>query len=257
MKAFVNEVYAALGRAIACSAFMFITVFCAVGEELSFALPESNDGLPGVGPIRRYEWFQNLWVSRRALWADTAEADRGATIFLGDSIMQGWGESLAPAFPGLRVVNRGISGDTSRGVLIRLEQDVLALDPAAIILLIGTNDLEERASPEVIAANVSLILEAVANFSPTLPVVLCDVMPSSSTMNRPTGQIQQVNALLAELAGDYQNVISFDTFSLFADDEGNAKPAEFPDLLHPNETAYLKWADALRPMLSVLDLRQK
>ena len=49
MKAFVNEVYAALGRAIACSAFMFITVFCAVGEELSFALPESNDGLPGEG----------------------------------------------------------------------------------------------------------------------------------------------------------------------------------------------------------------
>ena len=76
MKAFVNEVYAALGRAIACSLFMFITVFCAVGEELSFALPESNDGLPGEGPIRRYEWFQNLWISRRALWADTAEADR-------------------------------------------------------------------------------------------------------------------------------------------------------------------------------------
>ncbi|MEE3011632.1 MAG: GDSL-type esterase/lipase family protein [Pseudomonadota bacterium] len=142
-------------------------------------------------------------------------------------------------------------------MLIRLEQDVLALNPAAIILLIGTNDLEERASPEVIAANVSLILEAVADFSPTLPVVLCDVMPSSSTMNRPTGQIQQVNALLAELADDYQNVISFDTFSLFADDEGNAKPAEFPDLLHPNETAYLKWADALRPVLSVFDLPQK
>ena len=239
------------------SAFMFITVFCAVGEELSFALPESNNGLPGEGPIRRYEWFQNLWVSRRARWADTAEADRGATIFLGDSIMQGWGESLAPAFPGLRVVNRGISGDTSRGVLIRLEQDVLALDPAAIILLIGTNDLEEQASPEVIAANVSLILEAVADFSPTVPVVLCDVMPSSSTMNRPTGQIQQVNALLAELAGDYRNVIRFDTFSLFADDEGNAKPAEFPDLLHPNETAYLKWADAPRPVLSVLDLPRK
>ena len=120
MKAFAYDVYAALGRTIACSAFMFITVFCAVGEELSFALPESNDGLPGEGPIRRYGWFQNLWVSRRARWADTAEADRGATIFLGDSIMQGWGESLAPAFPGLRVVNRGISGDTSRGVLIRL-----------------------------------------------------------------------------------------------------------------------------------------
>ena len=132
-------------------------------------------------------------------------------------------------------------------VLIRLEQDVLALDPAAIILLIGTNDLEERASPEVIAANVSLILEAVVDFSPTLPVVLCDVMPSSSAMNRPTGQIQQVNALLAELAGDYQNVIPFDTFSLFADDEGNAKPAEFPDLLHPNETAYLRWATPCGP----------
>jgi lysophospholipase L1-like esterase len=65
-------------------------------------------------------------------------------VFLGDSITQGWND-LASAFPDMKVANRGINGgDTTRGVLIRLQDDVLSLDPAAIVLLIGTNDLEEE-----------------------------------------------------------------------------------------------------------------
>ena len=42
-----------------------------------------------------------------------------------------------------KVANRGISGDTTRGVLIRMEEDVLSLNPSGVVLLIGTNDLEE------------------------------------------------------------------------------------------------------------------
>ena len=61
-----------------------------------------------------------------------------------------------------KVANRGISGDTSRGLLARLDDDVLALNPRGIVLLIGTNDIEVKVPPEGIAANVKLLLEKIA-----------------------------------------------------------------------------------------------
>ena len=219
-----------------------------------FSIPATDDGLPGVGPIRRYDWFQRTWRERRAKWAAERAQDRGAVVFLGDSITQGWGDGLQAAFLGLKVANRGINGDTTRGVLLRLQDDVLALNPSAIVLLIGTNDLEEGATPEMAAENLKLILGQIKAHDPKVPVVLCQVFPSSASKNRPAEQIKATNALyLAAVKGDPQ-VIPVDTWRLFADPEGDARVAEFPDLLHPNVTGYLKWAAALRPILARLGL---
>ena len=65
---------------------------------------------------------------------------------------------MGNSFDGARVANRGISGDTSRGMLIRLEEDVLSLNPACVVMLLGTNDLEEKAEPTTIASDVKLII---------------------------------------------------------------------------------------------------
>ena len=113
-----------------------------------FEIPATDDGLPGQGPIRRADWFRRLWKDRRSEWARKVESDQHSVVVLGDSITQGWGDDFSAWFPGLHVANRGISGDTSRGVLVRLEEDVLVLHPKVIILLIGTNDLEEKAEPQ-------------------------------------------------------------------------------------------------------------
>ena len=120
-----------------------------------FQIPANDDGLPGSGPIRRYDWFRKLWADRRTAWHAHLQQDQKALVFLGDSITQGWGDDIGGKFPGVKVANRGISGDTSRGVLIRLKEDVLDLHPSGVVLLIGTNDLEEGADPETIAANLS------------------------------------------------------------------------------------------------------
>ena len=200
-----------------------------------FAIPATDDGLPGVGPIRRYDWFQKLWHDRRAAWAASREKDTGAVVFLGDSITQLWEGGLPAAFPGMKMANRGISGDTTRGVLIRLQEDVLVLNPVAIVLLIGTNDLDEAATPEMIASNVKLILAAIKAHDPKTPVVLCQVMPSSPSKNRPAEKIKKVNELyLAAVKNDPQ-IIPLDTWRLFADANGDAPIGEFPDLLHPND----------------------
>lgn len=217
-----------------------------------FQIPDSDNGLPGAGPIRRYKWFRDLWAQRRAMWAAQAEQDRNAVVLLGDSITQGWGTGFGSVFPGVKIANRGISGDTTRGVLIRLQEDVIALAPSAVSLLIGTNDLEEGADPETIAANLKLILAELRRSNPQLPVILSQVFPSSASKKRPADKIKAVNRLYAAaIKGDpYTTLV--ETWPLFADAQGDAKPAEFPDLLHPNLAGYEKWAAALRPVLGRL-----
>ena len=224
----------------------------AVQVKAQLQIPATDDGLPGQGPIRRAEWFRNLWLQRRTAWAERVEKDRHAVVLLGDSITQGWGEDFSFWFPGMKIANRGISGDTSRGVLIRLKQDVLDLEPQAIVLLIGTNDLEEKADPETIASNVKLILGEFARHDPKMPVILCQVFPSSDSKSRPADKIRRVNQLYADVVRGNPQVILIETWPLFADAQGDAIAAEFPDLLHPNLEGYAKWAAALRPIFATL-----
>src|SRR5437773_7215650 len=215
-----------------------------------FQIPDSDDGLPGAGPIRRADWFKKLWLERRSAWAKRIQQDEGALVFLGDSITQGWGDNIGGAFPGVKVANRGISGDTTRGVLIRLKDDVLAIKPAGVVLLIGTNDLEEKAEPETIAANLKLILAELARLK--MPIVLCQVFPSAASKSRPADKIKKLNQLYADAVKGNTQVTLVETWPLFADAQGDAIPAEFPDLLHPNLAGYAKWAAALRPIFATL-----
>jgi lysophospholipase L1-like esterase len=220
----------------------------------SLAIPDTDDGLPGVGPIRRYDWFRNLWNEKRKQWASRIQADQDSVVFLGDSITQGWGDNMGDSFPGLKVANRGISGDTTRGMLLRLDQDVLALKPKALVMLMGTNDLEEGADAASIAQNIELMLKTIQKHNPALPVTLCRVFPASASKKRPADQIQAINTAIAKVAKNFSQVTLVDTWTLFADEKGDAKPAEFPDLLHPNQAGYSKWAAAIRPILATQGL---
>ena len=220
--------------------------------EQKLAIPISDEGLPGAGPIRRSEWFQKTWLTRRGQFTKDAADKQGAVVFFGDSITQGWGDRLARHFPDMKIANRGISGDTTRGMLIRLEEDVLSLKPAAVVMLMGTNDLEEQADPATVAGNVRLIVDELKAHSAELPIILCNVMPSSETKKRPADKIQAVNKLVFDVVKGDPQITVLDTWTLFADSQGNAKPSEFPDLLHPNDAGYSKWAAALRPLFATL-----
>lgn len=218
----------------------------------TFEIPKTNEGLPGAGPIRRYDWFRNLWRTKRSGWAKQVKKDQQAIVFLGDSITQGWGDNLGGKFGGMKVANRGISGDTTRGMLIRLEEDVLSLSPRAVVMLMGTNDLEEGASPEIIAGNLKLIVARLKKHNSKIPILLCKVFPSSETKRRPADKIKKINELYAEAVKGDPQIIVLETWVLFADENGRAKKQEFPDLLHPNKVGYAKWAAALRPVFATL-----
>jgi lysophospholipase L1-like esterase len=220
--------------------------------------PIYDASVPGVGPIRNEDWFVKTWRGRRAHFAKEKAKQEHAIVFFGDSITQGWSDDFRGKFPNLNVANRGISGDTSRGLLARVDEDVLALDPSAIVLLIGTNDIGLKIAPEDIARNVKLLLEKIASHDPKVPVILCQVMPTSGTkQHRPKDQIQKLNGLLADVVRGNKQVTVLDTYTLFTGPDGDAKPEEFPDLLHPNDGGYNKWKAALWPLFATLGFVDK
>ncbi|MFT6179340.1 MAG: lysophospholipase L1-like esterase [Paracoccaceae bacterium] len=208
----------------------------------------------GEGPVRQYDWFTKLWFAKRTAWAKEVEAKQGALVFLGDSITQGWGDTLKGVFGKTKVANRGISGDTTRGMLYRMPEDVLALKPSGVVLLMGTNDLEEGATPEMIAGNLKLIIKHLKESNKKMPIILCNVFPSHESKSRSAENIKKINALYAAAVKGDPQVIQINTWAMFADENGNARKAEFPDLLHPNATGYEMWAKTLRPVLETHDL---
>jgi lysophospholipase L1-like esterase len=218
--------------------------------------PKDPSLLPGKGPAATWSGLPKLWAQRHAEWARTAARDKGAVVFLGDSITQGW-YSLANAFPNLKVANRGIGGDTTRGVWYRLKADVLDLDPKAIVLLIGTNDIGNGAKPEDVADNLEAILQEIKKFNPRLPVIVCEVMPRSDRNQHPAGRIEKLNALVAAAIENDPQFALCDTWSIYADKNGDCPQDEFPDLLHPNAIGYEKWEAALKPIFAKLNLETR
>src|SRR2546426_12109389 len=69
-----------------------------------------------------------------------AAADEKRVVFMGDSITDGWGRKYGKFFPGKPYVNRGIGGQTTPQMLLRFRADVLALEPKAGVILVGTQD---------------------------------------------------------------------------------------------------------------------
>ena len=211
--------------------------------------PTNTALLPGRGPAAKWAGLPKVWADRHAEWAKTAQNDHDAVVFLGDSITQLW-KSQAQDFPGLKVVNRGISGDTTRGVLYRMDADVLSLDPKAIVLLIGTNDIGAGADPADAAYNIKTILTRIRKKYPRIPIIVCEVMPSSEKQHRPAAKIEELNQLIKKDVRWHSHVYLCDTWSIYAQPDGDAPKAIFPDLLHPNATGYAQWTAALKPIFA-------
>ena len=216
--------------------------------------PDAKDeaAWPGKGPIRVHPWMVD---NRKYFWTQR-EKDHGAVVFVGDSLTGNW-KSLAKMFPNLKVANRGIGGDVTRGVLFRFKEDVLSLQPRALVLLAGTNDLSAHANPADAEANLAAILAQAWDQNPALPVVLCQIPPRDSPVApMKPGAFADLNARIAKLAAGKEHLVLLDLTTPLADPDGKPHAEYFnDDHLHLAEPGYEKWAELLRPALEKLGVK--
>ncbi len=168
--------------------------------------------------------------------------DPGRVVFLGDSITDGW--RLAQYFPEKPYVNRGISGQTTPQMLVRLFPDVINLQPAALIILAGTNDISRNTGPEtaeMIQDNFRAMTELAQKRG--IKVILCSLTPVSDytsrkqTERRPPSDILKLNEWLKKYAEEVHAGYA-DYFSALVDESGFLKNGFSDDGLHPNDRGY-------------------
>lgn len=191
--------------------------------------------------------------------------DPRRVVFFGDSITDLW--NLGDYFKDQPYVNRGIGGQTTPQMLVRLYPDVIDLKPAAMVLLAGTNDIARNTGPEtaeMIEENIMAMTELAQHHG--IKVILCSVMPVSDypflnqqsgrdaqpppraggrgpvmrtrmTENHPPGEILQLNAWMKDYASRH-NAIYADYFTAFVDGKGWLKDGLSADGLHPNADGY-------------------
>ena len=133
------------------------------------------------------------------------------------------------------------------------------LNPCAVVLLIGTNDLDEKNSPEVISANTIEILERLKEFNPNLPVLYCKIMPRSKEPDFRTSAIMITNKQVSDYITKAKNPNWYivDTWSIYATPKGVVSGETMKDYLHPVSEAYAKWRDLVKPILHKLNLEDK
>lgn len=214
--------------------------------------PARAEDFPGRGVV----WTGDHWNNRRNLFWTEREKDQGAVVFFGDSITEGW-RTLDKDFPGLKTSNRGISGDNSRALLFRLQEDVLDLKPRAVSILIGINDLASGGAPADIASNIREIIAGIQKARPGTPIVLNKVMPFGNAKPGVPQNILALNRLIDAIAIGRPYLKVVDTYTLFAGPDGKPSLDEFPDTLHPNAKGYAKWKAAIEPAFAALKISSR
>jgi len=165
-------------------------------------------------------------------------------VFYGDSITDGW--HLDEYFPNKPYVNRGISGQTTAQMLVRFRQDVIDLQPKAVIILAGTNDIAGNTGPISVAeieANCTTIAELARLhnikliYSSVLPVHEYTERASDMFTQRPPEKIVALNSWLKDYCAA-NDCAYLDYFSAMVDDKGYMKKELADDGLHPNAAGY-------------------
>lgn len=208
--------------------------------------PTRAEDWPGKGVVRVFGWMQQ---NRDFFWTERARK-QGALVFAGDSLTGTW-KTLGADFPGTLVANRGIGGDVSRGLLFRFREDVLELNPKAIVLLIGINDLTARQPASATLENVRSMLALRNEQHAHVPIFLCTVPPSAQP-NAPVDEQQRraLNLGLREIAKDVNGVALVDLYAATATADGMPDPRYFnKDRLHLSAAGHARWKQVLQPAL--------
>lgn len=163
-------------------------------------------------------------------------------VFMGNSITHGWSDKSPEFFSKNSYVNRGIGGQTTPQMVLRFKQDVVALDPALVVILAGTNDIAGNTGPatldEIFTNIISMVELAQAN---DIAVVLCALVPANvyrwAPAIKPADKIITLNKRLHAYA-DEHHVAFVDYYTSMVDADKGLKVAYSADGVHPNKEGY-------------------
>lgn len=215
--------------------------------------PNAVQNQPAPAPISAWERTHQEQLKNDWPWLGRyKEADlklpapapgENRVVFMGDSITEGWHfDGPEGSFPGKPYINRGISGQTSPQMLVRFRQDVIDLQPKAVVILAGTNDIAGNTGPMTLDETennlASMADLATANH---IRVVLCSVLPAYDFPWHPgldpAPKIVALNAWIKSFTAE-KGYVYVDFHSALKDQRDGLPPNLSKDGVHPLPAGY-------------------
>lgn len=205
--------------------------------------PDAQVSVVKIQLIPNDDWanFKRYRKANQEMKAPSKKENR--VVFMGNSITQNWTRDHGAFFESNpSFINRGIGGQTSSQMLLRFRPDVIELNPKAVVISAGTNDIAENRGPisiERIAGNIFSMAELAKKHG--IKVVLASVLPASSyswsPSIEPADKIIQLNELLIKYAKD-NNIVYLDYYTPMVNANKGLKEELGRDTVHPNTKGY-------------------
>ncbi|TKD70212.1 GDSL-type esterase/lipase family protein [Pseudalkalibacillus hwajinpoensis] len=231
-----------------------LAILLALAENQSDFLRTNANEMPendSESKKKNITYYTKYYQTKKSIYDSYTHQD-SETIFLGDSLTDyyEWGEALSD----YKVLNRGIAGDTTTGVLNRIDE-VIAAKPDRVYLLVGINDMIAGQSVNKIETNYKQILDTLKTNSPNTEVYVQSLFPVNTALTgHPINNnvIKEMNERLKDLASLY-NYQYIDIHKELVEFGQLNKNYTF-DGLHLNGEGYKIWT---RVILSTYNTNEK
>ncbi len=213
--------------------------------------PKPSPSLQRQDHLNYQEWLKVLEKEANAI---AEKSPSQLSVLAGDSITLGFPQQWLPA--GSTWLNQSVSGDTSAGLLKRL--DLFGqTHPDRIFIMIGINDLLRGFENEMVLSNYREILDTLQREHPQAKIVVQSILPHATSetaswegrdrlKNVTNARIRYLNTRLQAIAEEETGVYYLNLYPLFADEERKLDPKLSTDGLHLNERGYLVWRSAIQ-----------
>ena len=189
------------------------------------------------------DWANLGYYEKRNRELGLPDENEKRIVFMGDSITEEWGNLYPEFFSGNYYINRGIGGQTTPQMLIRLKPDAIDLKPYAIIILAGTNDIAGNTGPstvKMITDNIFSMAELAIAYE--IKVVLASILPVYQypwvdDVLDPLSVIDSINSKIKDYV-ENKGLLYLDYYSSMVDDRKGLKLDFTGDGVHPNEAGY-------------------
>jgi lysophospholipase L1-like esterase len=157
---------------------------------------------------------------------------------------------LMQRHPDWQVLNRGVNGERSDQIAARLDRDVLAPRPAAVVILAGVNDVYQGRSAASVIAQLGTMYERCERAR--IPVIAGSIIPYNSATAEQNARMHEINAWIATDAMRDHRIVFVDTRKAAAASDNLDRLSGSPDGLHPDVAGYHRMADAIEPALKTI-----
>lgn len=173
-------------------------------------------------------------------------------VFLGNSITAAF--QIEEYLPGYNIRNRGISGNTTKDILNRID-DIVGKNPGKVFIMMGINDIVENVPVKKMVINYSRILEKFKNESPETKIFIQSILPvTKEASNYFSGDEHKINQMINEVNNDLiqlaeeSGITYIDLHTIFKSN-GELNQDYSWDGIHVNARGYERWFELIQPFI--------